>query len=631
MNFQGKSQNGNRYPMLSVSSEGSGKNQGSILQDLPPCSHHIQLRNDASDTAPAAGAVWGGAVAGTISTAPVNAPKSAPNKERQAQTNRTISAPNHSQWSPSVQNLLDKPAATFPRRLIWGGIGFCAVFLTWAWFGQINEVGHAQGELVPQGEVIKVHPVQMGKVAKIAVKEGDTVKKGQVLMELETDISAAEVERLQQQLAGYEMEIVQTKGLLDRLVLEAETRLVIADADIRAHQASIEQARQNIATTKDMLLQQESDTAALELRRQKLQPLLAKTQTLLQQQQTDVEASLARSQGLAPLRENTQDLLQQLQTDLAAKQERVERLKPLVEQGAISQDYLFQAEQAVRESENAIIRTKLADETQTGEKLFEAEQTWRDRQSAMIRTQLSEETMAKERLFEVEQALRDREERITETRGRVEQAAGELERLQAQLAQKQAEAASSQIEAQQRIDQMQLEVTRLASQKAQTQTQITRAKAELKQRFLYIPVDGVVLSLDITHSGEVVQPGKTVAEIAPAGAPLVLAAKIPNREAGLLKTGSKVQLKFDAYPYQEYGIFSGSLTSISPDARVDDRLGSVYNVEIALDRDYVSDKGENIHFKAGQTASADIIIRQRRIVDLMLDPIRQIREGGLNL
>ncbi|WP_199246144.1 HlyD family efflux transporter periplasmic adaptor subunit [[Phormidium] sp. ETS-05] len=617
--------------MSSVSTGGSGKNQGSILPDLPPFSHQLQLRNDATDTAPEAGAVWGGAVAGTISPAPVTDRISAPNREQKTQPNRQISAPNHAQWSPSVQNLLDKPAATFPMRLIWGGIGFCAVFLTWAWFGQINEVGHAQGELVPQGKAIKVHPVEMGKVAKIAVQEGDTVSKGQVLIELETDISAAEVERLQQQLAGYEMEIVQTKGLLDRLRLEAETRLVIADADIRAHQASIEQVRQNIATTKDMLLQQETDTAALELRQQKLQPLLAKTQALLKQQQADVEASLVRRRGLAPLQENTQQLLQQLQTDLAAKQERVERLKPLVEQGAISQDYLFQAEQAVRESENAIIRTKLADETQTGERLFEAEQTWRDRQSAIIRTQLSEETMAKERLFEVEQALRDRQERITETRGRLEQAAGELQRLQAQLAQKQAEAESSQIEAQQRIEQMQLELTRLQTQKAQTQTQITSAIAQLKQRFLYAAVDGVVLSLDVTHSGEVVQPGKTVAEIAPAGAPLVLAATISNREAGLLKTGSKVQLKFDAYPYQEYGIVTGRVTLISADAKVDDRLGSVYNVEITLDRDYVTDKGETIHLKAGQTASADIIIRQRRIVDLMLDPIRQLRDGGLNL
>lgn len=631
MNFHGKPQNGNGHPMLKDSTGGGWEHQGSILQDLHPSSHQPQVRKDATDIAPEAAAVWGGAVAGTISPAPVSAPISPPNRERQASPNRNISAPNHSQWSPSVQNLLDKPAAAFPMRLIWGGVGFCVVFLTWAWFGQINEVGHAQGELVPKGEPLKVHPVTMGKVAKITVKEGDTVSKGQLMMELDTDISAAEVERLQQQFTGYEMEIVQTKGLLGRLGLEAETRRTIADADIRAHRASIEQAAQNLANTKDMLFQQEADIAALESRRQKLQPLLATTQALMKQQQADVEASLLRRQGLAPLPEKTQELLQQLQADLAAKQERVQRLKPLVEQGAISQDYLFQAEQAVRESENAIVRTKLAEETQARDRLFEAEQTWRDRQSAIIRTQLSEETMAKERLFEVEQALRDRQERLTETRGRLEQAAGELQRLQAQLAQKQAEAQSSQIEAEQRIEQLQLELTRLENQKAQTQTQIISAKAELKQRFLYAPTDGVVLSLDIPHSGEVVQPGKTVAEIAPAGAPLVLSAKIPNREAGLLKTGSKVQLKFDAYPYQEYGVVTGSVISISADAKVDDRLGSVYNVEITLDRDYVTDKGETIHFKAGQTASADIIIRQRRIVDLMLDPIRQLREGGLNL
>jgi hemolysin D len=59
-------------------------------------------------------------------------------------------------------------------------------------------------------------------------------------------------------------------------------------------------------------------------------------------------------------------------------------------------------------------------------------------------------------------------------------------------------------------------------------------------------------------------------------------------------------------------------------------LGDVYKVEIALERNHVIENQKPIYFKPGQTANADIIIKKRRIVDLFLDPIRQLKEDGLN-
>jgi HlyD family secretion protein len=140
-----------------------------------------------------------------------------------------------------------------------------------------------------------------------------------------------------------------------------------------------------------------------------------------------------------------------------------------------------------------------------------------------------------------------------------------------------------------------------------------------------------VSSLNVSHAGEVVQPGQTLAEISPQDTPLVLSAILPNREAGFVKTGMPVQVKLDAYPYQDYGIVPGKVTSISPDAKPDQQLGPVYQVKVSLDRNSVTSEHGSIRFKAGQTASADIIIRRRRIADILLDPIRQFQKGGIKL
>jgi HlyD family secretion protein len=92
-----------------------------------------------------------------------------------------------------------------------------------------------------------------------------------------------------------------------------------------------------------------------------------------------------------------------------------------------------------------------------------------------------------------------------------------------------------------------------------------------------------------------------------------------------------VQVKLDAYPYQDYGIIPGRVNFISADSKSDQQLGEVYQLEIILKQDYVTKNQQQIKFKAGQTATADIIIRRRRILDVVLDPIRQLKHDGIKM
>ncbi|NEQ86849.1 MAG: HlyD family efflux transporter periplasmic adaptor subunit, partial [Moorea sp. SIO2I5] len=187
------------------------------------------------------------------------------------------------------------------------------------------------------------------------------------------------------------------------------------------------------------------------------------------------------------------------------------------------------------------------------------------------------------------------------------------------------------LEAQQKIQQLEVELTQIKARISENETLVNTAKTRLKQKFLKAPVDGIISSLNISNTGEVVQPGNSIAEIAPQGAPLVLSANLPTREAGFINEGMPVQVKFDAYPYQDYGIIKGTVISISSDAKADQLMGSVYKVKVSLDRDYVIEDDEIIRFKAGQTANADIIIRRRRIIDFLLDPMRQLQKSGIDL
>lgn len=182
-------------------------------------------------------------------------------------------ATNTENWSTSLHTVLDQPPSTLPYKLILGGMLFCLVFGAWAWLGQIEEVGHAQGRLVPKGEVYKIDPVEAGKIARIGVKEGQAVKAGQVLVEMNSQLAMSEVERLQQMLASDKIQLSQTQALIDRTRLEAKTRAAIADADFKGQEAAIAETKAKAVTTRELLTQGRTDAAAYQARQERLKPL----------------------------------------------------------------------------------------------------------------------------------------------------------------------------------------------------------------------------------------------------------------------------------------------------------------------------------------------------------------------
>lgn len=517
---------------------------------------------------------------GVVGSAPLTpeAPPHTPNSKVDSTPTDVAAADpataNSANWSTSTQAMLDQPPSALPRRLILGGMVFCLAFGAWAWLGQIEEVAKARGQLVPKGSVYKIHPIDLGKVAVVAVKEGQEVKAGQVLVELDSQITANDVERLQQALAADRSQLSEMQALIDRKRLEAQAQAEAANAASQAQKAAIVQSQASAATTQALLTQLQVNAVAQ-------------------------ETQLARSK---PLTGTSQALLAQTQANVAAHKARIARLKPLVKEGAISKEHLFEAEQALRDSQSAIARTKLG-----------------------------ESASAKDQLFELQQALRDRQSDLIKSRGELQQTLAESAQLQAGLTQKQAEGQTIQLETQQQIQQLEVEMNQLKAKIAQNQTLLNDAQARLNQQFLRAPVNGVVMSLKIPKAGEVVQPGQMVAEVAPNNVPLTLSAALPNQEAGLVKIGMPVQIKLDAYPYQDYGVVPGKVTSISPNAQLDEQLGAVYRVDVSLDRDSVTANNQTIKFKAGQTANAEIIVRRHRVADVLLDPFKQLQKGGINL
>jgi multidrug efflux pump subunit AcrA (membrane-fusion protein) len=160
---------------------------------------------------------------------------------------------------------------------------------------------------------------------------------------------------------------------------------------------------------------------------------------------------------------------------------------------------------------------------------------------------------------------------------------------------------------------------------ARLQSEITAAELALQHTTITAPVGGIVTTMEVRGSGEVLQSGQTIATIAPNGAKLVVEAQVLNKDIAFIEKGLPAKLKFDAFPFQDYGLIEGTVIDVSPDAQIDKELGSFYKVTIAPRNTEIAAKGRKLSLRPGLAVTAEIVTERKSILSLILEPFRKLK------
>src|SRR5262249_4940311 len=160
---------------------------------------------------------------------------------------------------------------------------------------------------------------------------------------------------------------------------------------------------------------------------------------------------------------------------------------------------------------------------------------------------------------------------------------------------------------------------------ARLQSEIAAAQLALQHTTITSPVDGTVSTLEIRTPGAVLQAGQTIATILQRGARLLVEAHVPNKDIALIEKGMPVKLKFDAFPFQDYGIVDGTVIEVSPDARMDQDSSSFYKVMIAPGQTEIDARGKNFALRPGLALSAEIVTERKSVLGLILEPFRKLK------
>jgi hemolysin D len=96
------------------------------------------------------------------------------------------------EFLPADLEILDTPPSPVRMALILLISALVVVALAWSYFGRIDIIAVAQGKVQPTGRVKSIQPLEAGKVAAIRVQNGQHVKAGDVLIEMDAGDARAE-------------------------------------------------------------------------------------------------------------------------------------------------------------------------------------------------------------------------------------------------------------------------------------------------------------------------------------------------------------------------------------------------------------------------------------------------------
>lgn len=194
------------------------------------------------------------------------------------------------------------------------------------------------------------------------------------------------------------------------------------------------------------------------------------------------------------------------------------------------------------------------------------------------------------------------------------------------------------------------ERTALSAQLQSDLNQIERSRSSLDQEasenaarkstVITAPYAGTVTALNL-KVGQSVQTGQTLATLVPLadtskGAALQAHLFAPSRTAGFVRPGQTVYLRYAAYPYQKFGLYTGHITAVSATPFAPSELppnlaqqlvaqaGSneaLYRINVQLDEQNIKAYDETLALKAGLTVEAHVLQERRKVWEWVLEPV----------
>ena len=175
----------------------------------------------------------------------------------------------------------------------------------------------------------------------------------------------------------------------------------------------------------------------------------------------------------------------------------------------------------------------------------------------------------------------------------------------------------------------------LGAQQSATRNKLAQLEQALAQNeaqrewVLQAPRAGIVSTV-LIKPGQAVTAGEPLLTVVPAGSQLEAQLLVPSSAVGFVRRGQRVVLRYQAFPYQQFGLHFGEVEQVSRSALSPQEVAMLigqqvsaplYRVLVRLNGQSVDAYGEPVALRPGMALSADILLDRRRLIEWILEPL----------
>ncbi|MFH1605182.1 MAG: HlyD family type I secretion periplasmic adaptor subunit [Pseudomonadota bacterium] len=182
-------------------------------------------------------------------------------------------------WRPEELAADDGGLKRSPHWLLAAIIGFFAIALVWAWLAPIDEIARGEGKVITASQTQYVQNLEGGIIDKILVKEGDPVKRDQVLFELDRVRFASAYREGQQGELGLRAKVARLTAEVQGTALKMPPEVLknaptLAKSETAVHRARLDDLAGKNAVLREQLAQRTQEVVELRSKRERTQEQL---------------------------------------------------------------------------------------------------------------------------------------------------------------------------------------------------------------------------------------------------------------------------------------------------------------------------------------------------------------------
>lgn len=176
-----------------------------------------------------------------------------------------MSNADHHDFKPILAEIEDRPTNPLGTLFLWTIIALMVTVVLGLIFLKIDVVVTARGKIIPTGDVKIVQPLETGVIKKIHVKEGDYVKKGAILLEIDPSVDTADLEGKERNLKYSQLSMNRINSVLKDKEFDPRTKnhsksvLQAQTAHYQAQKRALKSLSEEITTLDKLLVEASED------------------------------------------------------------------------------------------------------------------------------------------------------------------------------------------------------------------------------------------------------------------------------------------------------------------------------------------------------------------------------------